>query len=188
MKQTGKIRVYIATSLDGFIAGVDDDLSWLPGVEGAEPLPDLDPGSGALSFEQFLGDVGAVLMGRRTFDVVQGLGGVWPYAELPMLIATSRELDPQRPQVRGVRGTIRELVEQALEVARGKDVYIDGGDLIRQALDAKLIDDLVVTQAPIVLGRGIPLFAGVAGRHQLETLGHHSFPGGMVQWHLRPKG
>lgn len=190
MAHSGKLRVYIATSLDGFIAGVDDDLSWLPGVEpegagGAPPEP--EPESGALSFTAFLGELGSVLMGRRTFDVVQGFGGEWPYGELPMLVATTRELACDKPQVRAARGSIHELVAQALEVATGKDVYIDGGNLIRQALEAQLIDDLVITQAPIVLGQGIPLFAGVRQRHKLETLGHHSFPGGMVQWHLRPK-
>ncbi|MCA9644209.1 MAG: dihydrofolate reductase, partial [Myxococcales bacterium] len=182
-------RVYIACSLDGFIAGADDDLSWLPGVE-SEPgglPPEPESASGALGFEQFLGELGAVLMGRRTYEVVEGFGGEWPYGELPMLIATSRELVTQRPQVTGAAGDIQTLVKQALELAGGKDVYIDGGNLIRQALDAKLIDDLVVTLAPIVLGSGIPLFAGVSARHGFETLGHYPFPGGMVQWHLRPR-
>lgn len=78
MAQTSKLRVYIATSLDGFIAGPDDDLSWLTGAEPGEtpsapPAP--DPESGALSLEDFLAEVGCVLMGRRTFDVVQGFGG-----------------------------------------------------------------------------------------------------------------
>ncbi len=186
--QRGKLRVYIATSLDGFIAAADDDLSWLPGVDpdnpgGAPPEP--QPESGALAFDDFLGELGAVLMGRRTFDVVQGFGGEWPYGELPMLIATSRELACDRPKVRPVQGSIRELVEQALEIAEGKDVYIDGGNLIRQALEAELIDDLVITQAPVVLGEGIPLFAGTAHRRRLETIGHYSFPGGMVQWAQR---
>ncbi len=188
MNHTGKLRVYIATSLDGFIAGPGDDLSWLSGAEPGEtpsapPAP--DPDSGALSFADFLAEVGCVLMGRRTFDVVQGFGGEWFYGELPMLIATTREFACDKPQVRAGGGDIQQLVEQALGLAQGKDVYIDGGNLIRQALDARLIDDLVVTQAPIVLGQGIPLFAGVARRHRFETLGHYSFPGGMVQWHLR---
>ncbi|MCA9630679.1 MAG: dihydrofolate reductase family protein [Myxococcales bacterium] len=190
MAQTSKLRVYIATSLDGFIAGPDDDLSWLTGAEPGEtpsapPAP--DPESGALSLEDFLAEVGCVLMGRRTFDVVQGFGGEWFYGELPMLIATSREFSCDRPQVQARRGDIQQLVKQALELARGKDVYIDGGNLIRQALDARLVDDVVVTLAPVVLGEGIPLFAGAAQRHQFETLGHYPFPGGMVQWHLRPR-
>ncbi|MGE3673818.1 MAG: dihydrofolate reductase family protein [Polyangiaceae bacterium] len=189
MNSTGKLRVYIACSLDGFIAGVDDDLSWLPGLEsepgGMPPAP--EEGSGALGFEKFLGELGAVLMGRRTYDVVEGFGGEWPYGELPMLIATSRDLSTQRPQVTAAEGDIRALVKQALELADGKDVYIDGGNLIRQALDAGLIDDLVVTLAPVVLGKGIALFAGAEERHGFETVGHYSFPGGMVQWHLRPR-
>lgn len=187
MTHTGKLRVYIATSVDGFIAGTGDDLSWLPGMDaqaGSEPAQERD--GPALTFDAFLAQLGAVLMGRRTFDVVAGFAGDWLYGELPMRIATHRQLECDKPQVRAVHGEIKELVSEALDAAGGKDVYIDGGNLIRQALDAGLVDDMVVTLAPVVLGRGIPLFAGCAQRHQFETLGHCAFPGGMVQWHLRP--
>lgn len=187
MTRKGRLRVYIATSIDGFIAGAGDDLAWLPGADaggGAPPEP--DPKSGALGFDAFLAQLGAVLMGRRTFDIVQGFGGEWPYADLPLHVATNRDLQCKRAQVRRVGGDIHHLVSGALETANGKDVYIDGGNLIRQALDAGLVDDLVVTLAPVALGHGIPLFAGATRRHQFETLGHFAFPGGMVQWHLRP--
>jgi dihydrofolate reductase len=189
----GEVRVYIACSLDGFIAGPNDDLSWLPGADpeaSGDPPTDDAPATGgddgAVGFEDFLGEVGALLMGRRTYDMVAGFGGAWPYGERPVLVATHRPLDPPRPEVRAVEGEIATLVAAAREAAGGKDVYLDGGHLARQALDAGLVDDLILTLVPVVLGAGHPLFAGVRQRHTLEFVAQHDFGGGMVQLHYRP--
>ena len=197
MKPDSRVRVYIACSLDGFIAGKGDDLSWLPGAEGSNPTdtdgskaaPGSSPGPkdpGAVEYDDFIRGVGALLMGRRTYDVVLGFGIDWPYGERPVLVATNRPLDPAVPTVRAVKGSIVELVEQARQAAGQADVYLDGGNLIRQALDAGLVDDLVVTMAPILLGEGHPLFAGVTARHRLEFTGCHRYAHGMVQLHARP--
>jgi dihydrofolate reductase len=199
MKRTPLVRVYIACSLDGFIAGPNDDLSWLtPPEDSSEataspgepaPLPpDASPAEeGPLHFEPFLARIGALLMGRRTYDVVRGFGGKWPYGDRPVLVATGRSLPDAPPTVRQLGGSIAELVAEARRAAGERDVYIDGGHLIRQALDAGLVDDLVITFAPIVLGSGHPLFAGVEQRHRFNILSHRDFPGGLMQLHLRPQ-
>ncbi|MCH9687109.1 MAG: dihydrofolate reductase family protein [Deltaproteobacteria bacterium] len=183
-------RVYVACSLDGFMAGPDNDLTWLPGSQGetgeSKPEPPHGADQGGLGFDAFIADVGALLMGRQTYDVVAGFGGAWPYGDLPVLVATRGDLNPVHPTVRAVAGDIGVLVDRAREAARGKDVYLDGGTVIRQALDAGLVDDLVVTMVPIVLGAGIPLFAGATQRHALQFVGHHGFEGGLVQLHARP--
>lgn len=173
----GRVRVFIASSLDGFIAGLDDDLSWLP-------QPSSEPGRD-FGYGAFMAEVGALLMGRRTLDVVLGLAGEWPYGERPMLIATHRDLPPGPASLRAVTGPITELVASALAAANGRDVYIDGGALIRQALDAELIDELIVTLIPVILGAGIPLFAGAQHRHALELVDHAAFEGGLVQLRYR---
>lgn len=185
---TGRVRVYIATSLDGFIAGPGDDLSWLPGSdEMSAGLEDATRG-GELTYEAFMADVGALLMGRRTYDVVRGFDVPWPFEDHPVLVATRRPLDPGAPAtVRAVAGDIRDMVSLALETAGRRDVYLDGGRLIRQAAEADLIDDLTVTVAPVALGEGLPLFAGLSRRYPLEILSHHSSPGGMVQLRMRPR-
>lgn len=170
----GRIRVFIACSLDGFIAGEGDDLSWLP------PPGDDDHGYGA-----FMAEVGALLMGRGTYDVVTGFDA-WPYGERPVLVATSRPLVPAVTVVRAVAGPIDVLVAEARAVAGGGDVYLDGGELIRQALDADLVDELTVTIVPVVLGAGHPLFAGVARRRHLELVSQRA-SGGLVQLVLRPR-
>lgn len=179
-----RVRVYIASSIDGFIAGPGDDLSWLTGPDAANTGGATDPE--ALTFDSFIADVGAVLMGRGTFDVVRGMEW-WGYGKRPVLVATHRALgEGVRKTVRAVSGSIEEIVAEAKKAARGKDVYIDGGDLIRQAADADLLDDITLTIAPIALGAGHPLFAGIGKRYPLEITGHHTYEGGMVQIRARP--
>jgi dihydrofolate reductase len=181
-----RVRVYIASSLDGFIAGPGDDLSWLPSPEEEEGEPEPAGGS-PLSWDDFMADVGALLMGRRTWDVFLSFDVPWPWGERPVLVATSRPLDtPHPPLARAVRGDVRELIRLAKEAAGGRDVYLDGGDLIRQAAESDLIDDLTVTVAPVALGAGLPLFAGMSRPYPLEVVAHLDHPGGMVQLRMRP--
>lgn len=173
-----KVRVFIACSLDGFIAGEGGDLSWLP-----QPQDGITEDHG---YHAFFADVGALLMGRASYDVVMGFGVEWPYQDRPVLVATHRELESSIPTVRPVRGDIHELVARARDAAAGRDVYVDGGNVIRQALDARLVDELVVTVVPVVLGRGLPLFAGSERRTPLALVSCRSFDTGMVQLTYRP--
>ena len=184
MSESSRVRVYIACSLDGFIAGPDDDVSWLEAPEG---MPDASaPPSGALEFDAFLAEVGALLMGRRTWDVVAGTGQ-WIYGAVPVLVATHRPLRPPADTVRPVSGDIAQLVAQAREVAGEKDVYLDGGNLIRQALDAGLVDELAITFVPVLLAAGIRLFDGLVSRQSLEFVAHHRYGHGMLQVTARPR-
>ncbi len=188
MAQNSRVLVYIACSFDGFIAGPGDDLSWLPGAD--PEAPDFtDPAgaaqTGAVGFETFMRRIGALLMGRRSYEVVQGFGGSWPYGERPVLVATHRPLQPIVPQVRAVDGQIAELIAHARDAAGERDIYLDGGNLIRQALDADLVDELIVTMVPVLLGDGHPLFAGVRKRHQLEFVRHQRYGNGLLQIELR---
>ena len=169
--------MFIACSLDGFIAGPQDDLSWLPAPQGAD-----DFGYGA-----FIADVGALLMGRRTYDVVTGFPGDWPFGERPVLVATRQPLSSPQATVRAAAGSIDALVATAREAAGERDVYLDGGNLIRQAVDAGLVDELTITVVPVVLGRGLPLLAGTAHRHALERVDVRSLSAGLVQLTYRPR-
>lgn len=174
---SGRVRVFIATSLDGFIAGPNDDLSWLPQPSG-DPPPDY-------GYNAFIAEVGALLMGRNTYEVVAGFEGPWPYGELPVLVATGRPLTPAHPSVRAVSGGIEQLVEQARAVAGEADVYLDGGRMIRQALDAGLVDELIITVVPVILGAGAPLFTGVEQRRQLELEASEALDHGLLQLRYR---
>lgn len=164
-----KLRVYCATSLDGFIAGPDDDLSWL-----GAPGPDLACDPGTVSFEEFMARTGAMLMGRRTFDVVMGFGGPWPYGDTPVLVASTRPLPAAPSTVSACCGPIEQLCERARQVAGHRGVYLDGGGVITQALEAGLVDELILTLMPVLLGRGVPLYGGAGlQRFAVQQLGRY---------------
>lgn len=178
----GVIRVFVAQSLDGFIAGPGDDLSWLPQGD-AEAQGVFEDSGYAELMEQSV----ALLMGRRTHDVVRGLGA-WPYGDTPVFVATSRPLECDEPTVHVVAGTPEEMLA-AVHAAVGEGgVYLDGGALIRSFLDAGLVDEATVTVIPVVLGEGVPLFAGAAARHRLMLEQVRELGAGVVQlrYSVRP--
>ena len=151
-----RIQVYCGVSLDGFIAGANDELDWLDG-----PEPNHTADAGTVAFDAFMAETGVLLMGRRTYDIVRGFDGPWPYGDKPVLVATSRPLDEgPPPSVATVTGTIEELCATAQERAQGLNVYLDGGGLITQALDAGCIDELILSYVPALLGRGVAPLSG----------------------------
>jgi dihydrofolate reductase len=165
----GRVRVFIACSLDGFIAGPDGDLSWLPAPDAGE-----DYGYGI-----FMAETAAILMGRATYDVAAAFDS-WPYGELPVFVATSRPLPAAPATVRALAGTPSELLG-AIRAQTGGAIYLDGGSLIRAFLDDNLIDELTVTIVNVILGHGVPLFAGVAAPHRLRLTAAVPYPSGLVQ-------
>jgi len=169
-----RTRAFLASSLDGFIAGPDDDLTWLPA-----PKPGED-----LGFDALIASSGAMLMGRRTYDIVRGFHDAWPYGDLPILVATTRPLHPHRPSVRSVTGTLRELIALGHTVAGDADLYVDGGQMVRSCLTEGLLDELVITIIPVVLGGGIPLFSTPGPRVDLRCTDVRKF-GDLVQVHYR---
>ncbi len=168
-----RVRIFIACSLDGYISGAGDDLSWLP-----EPSEELGDEHG---FDGFLSQMGALLMGRNTFNVADAYEGDWPYGDLPVLVATNRPLSTRQSTVRPVIGPINELIEDARDCCKEGDIYLDGGNLIRQALDENLIDEMTITIVPIILGKGSPLFSGVKMRQSLKLRHSKTLQDGMVQ-------
>jgi dihydrofolate reductase len=168
----GPVRIFLGCSLDGFIAGHDGDLSWLP----TDGPPGEDFGFGA-----HMARTGALLMGRATYDAIGDRGWDWPYGETPVLVATTRPLEPLAPTVRAVSGTPRELVAAARDAAGERGVYADGGALVRSLVDADLVDEAILTLIPVLLGQGVPLFAGLEHRRKLELRAATTYPGGLVQ-------
>ena len=187
-----RIRGYLAMSLDGFIAGPNDELAWLqesrqsglPLAAGEWARED----SGGLEFEDFLAQVGAIVMGRRTFDIVRGFPEPWAYGDTPMLIVTSSELPEGPGNVTAFHSGVAEAIDAARDLARGRDVYVDGGRTLRAALDARLLDHLVITVIPTALGAGIPLFAGLEQRAEFAIERVEKWGPGMVQIHLTARG
>ena len=175
---SSRVRVYMGCSFDGFIAGPDHDISWLD--ESYSAAGDLKPDSDVLTFERFMSEVGALLMGRSTYGIVEKFGQ-WHYGETPVLVATHRPLDPMADTIQTAAGPIQELIEMAKDMARGKDVYLDGGDLVRQALNAGLVDEITVTFLPVLLGNGVRLFEDLESRTKLQFVAHRADKGGLLQ-------
>lgn len=175
---TSRVRVYLGCSLDGCIAGQDHDLSFLSDYV---PHPDADWGDG-LGFDDFIKDIGALLMGRNTYQVLLDFDA-WHYGDRPVLVATHNKLPPapQGGTAWAVQGPIEELVVEAKAEAGGSDVYLDGGDLVRQGLDAGLVDELCLTFLPIIVGGGIRLWEGLQQRNDLRFEPPMTHGNGMVQ-------
>ena len=147
-------HVYIATSLDGFIARTDGSLDWL------EELDDLDNDYG---FEEFISKIDALVMGRNTFETVLKFQE-WPYNIPVFVLSTTLEELPEkfRGKVEVLRGDPRDIVIQLNQ--RGfENLYIDGGETIQRFLKEGLIDEMIITTAPLILGEGIPLFNKLEG-------------------------
>ena len=183
------IRAYLATSLDGLVAGPHDELGWLEArSQGALPFgaaPWMDaPGEAALGFDDFLSGVGCILMGRRTYDIVAAFPE-WPYGEVPMRVVTHRPFESPRAWVSPVEGGVRDLVARAQDVAGESDVYVDGAAIVREVLALRLLDHLILTVVPTVLGRGVSLFGGLERPAELTVEHVARYGDGLVQIHMR---
>jgi dihydrofolate reductase len=165
-----KCTVFVGISVDGFMARPDGSFDFLP----EEPE---DHG-----FDEFFASVDALVMGRKTFETALGFGD-WPYGRKRVVVLSRRPLD-----LSVVRGGVVEQMsgEPADVVARlgatgARHLYVDGGDTVQRFLRAGLIDRLVVTRVPVLIGQGISLFGSLPADVRLRHVGTRSFPSGLVQ-------
>lgn len=172
----GRVRAFVACSVDGFIAGNENDLTWIPSPGDTDDY----------GHDEFMASIGAILLGRRSFDVVRELGE-WPFGPKPVIVATHRDLEPPNTFVRRRQGPIDVLIEEAHQLALGRDVCIEGGELIRAGLNSGKIDELIITLIPTALGEGVALFAGLERRVNFEFKNARACTGGLVQITYVPK-
>ena len=167
--------VYIATSLDGFIACPDGRLDWLPGATPDSPPAPVGEDHG---YHVFMARVDTVVMGRGTFETVRDFSP-WPYAgkRVIVLSRTLRGADLSEP-VEVHPGPV-EALAGSLQGARG--VYVDGGQTIQAFLRAGLIDELIITRIPVLIGAGLPLFGTLDADVWLQHIETRTFPSGFVQ-------
>ena len=166
-----KVSVFIATSLDGFIARLDGGLDWLP-ADDCEPH----------GYDEFMATVDAIVIGRKTLETVLGFGA-WPYGKKPVIA-----LSTTMPEVKVPEGAVCELMSGdpkdivARLTQRGmQHLYIDGGVTIQGFLQARLIQRLVITRIPVLLGSGIPLFGALSSDIRLTHVNTRWYASGMVQ-------
>ena len=168
--------VFIATSLDGFIARENGDLDWLHGSGDAPSADGEDYG-----YRRFMKDIDAIVMGRGTYDKVLTFAA-WPYGDRPTWVASSREIAPPPPGAKLQRVQVDPSgIARQLDAAGVKHAYIDGGQTIQRFLNAVLIQRLIITRIPVLLGSGIPLFGPAHGDITLTHVSTRSWPNGFVQ-------
>lgn len=159
-----KLILFIAASLDGYIARADGALDWLPGADGTPPAEGDDMGYGAL-----LARCDVALMGRKTYAFMRAHGEPEGVAGLQNILFSrtwDEAAEPVPPSVRREQRPLAEVVHE-LRAQPGRDLWlVGGGGLVREALAADLLDELELATVPVLLGAGIPLWVGGhADRH-----------------------
>lgn len=165
------VSVFVGTSVDGFIARSNGDLDFLP-EGGGEPH----------GYNEFMASVDAIVIGRKTFEKVLTFGA-WPYGDKRVVVLSSRPVDLSA----AAGGVVEQMAGPPAEVvsrlaARGaRHLYVDGGITIQGFLRAGLIQRLIITRVPVLIGEGVPLFGSLPRDIRLRHLATRSYPSGLVQ-------
>lgn len=178
-----KCSVFIATSADGFIAKEDDAIDWLH----TSGKPDVDMGNDAdMGFNDFIASVDCMIMGRKCMEVIAGMNLTdeqWPYGDI-RIVVLSNTLKEAPEGVKGrielYSGDLLQLVSN-LEKEGLKHAYIDGGKTIQSFINLKLINEICITQVPILIGEGKSLFGKLLRDVKLEDPKVEAFPNDYVQ-------
>lgn len=172
-----KTILYIATSLDGFIAKPGDNLEFLQLVE----MPGEDYG-----YSQFYEQIDTVILGKRTYDWVMDQVGEFPHQGKETYVLTRKNLDPIGT-VSFYSGDLNELISK-LKSQSGKHIFVDGGaQTVHRFLKDSLLDEIIISIIPVILGEGIRLFQEGFPEKRLILLGSKNFPSGLVQVHYQIK-
>jgi dihydrofolate reductase len=167
--------VFIGTSLDGFIARRNGDLDFLP-PDGGEPH----------GYNEFIASVDAIVIGRNTFETVLSMKP-WPYGNKRVVVLSSRPVDLSAAVggvVEQMAGPPAEIVSR-LAASGAHHLYIDGGITIQQFLCAGLIQRLIITRVPVLIGEGIPLFGALPRDIRLRHIATRHYPSGLVSSEYR---
>jgi dihydrofolate reductase len=163
--------VFVGTSVDGFIARADGSLDWLP-EGGGEPH----------GYNEFMDSVDAIVIGRKTFEKVLTLGP-WHYGDKRVVVLSSLPIDLSAAVggvVEQMAGPPAEIVSR-LAASGASHLYIDGGITIQRFLRAGLIQRLVITRVPVLIGDGIPLFGVLPNDISLRHIQTQHYPSGLVK-------
>jgi dihydrofolate reductase len=171
MNSTRDVIVYIAISVDGYIAGSGDDMSFLSVVEQAGE----DYG-----YNNFIGSVDTVIIGRKTYDWVMTRVSVFPHANKETYVI-SRSPRPTIGNIKFYSGDLTELLT-TLKSRKGKNIFVDGGaEIVNALLKEKLIDEIVLSVIPVMLGEGVKLFKDGRPSLNMKLMNVKYYEKGLVQ-------
>ena len=164
------VSVFVGTSVDGFIARRNGDLDFLP-EGGGEPH----------GYDEFIASVDAIVIGRNTFEKVLTFEA-WPYGERRVVVLSSRPVDVAAAgsgAVEWMAGPPAEIVSR-LAASGARHLYVDGGITIQRFLRAGLVDRLIITRVPVLIGEGIPLFGELPQDVRLRHVATRQYASGLV--------
>ncbi|GAB4336339.1 MAG: dihydrofolate reductase family protein [Calditrichia bacterium] len=172
-----KLVAYLAVSLDGYIADAEGSVDWLnnlPKPEGSD-----------LGFSDFLSTIDAILMGANTFRTVQSFG-MWPYTKPVFVLSHHIKKIPDgfTGKIQLVKGELKAVLRNIADKGF-KNIYVDGGTVVQNCIAQNILDELIITHAPISLGGGIPLFPTGVGILNYEHLSTELPGAGFVKSHYR---
>ena len=168
--------VFIATSLDGFIARTSGEIDWLENANANVPEGE-DCG-----YYAFMKSVDTLVMGRKTYEQILSFGQ-WPYGSKPVIVLSSQQIEIPSPLVQTVSHSSespQQLCDRLVQEVTQR-LYVDGGVTIQKFLAAGLIDNITITVIPVILGRGIPLFGEVIRDIPLKHIVTKTYSFGFVQ-------
>lgn len=169
--------VYIAMSLDGFIAEADGGIGFLESAGDAQEGEDF-------GWTEFFENIDALVMGRNTYDVFRSFD-LWPYEDKKLVVLTNRDVeitDDLKDRVSSFAGSPEETVNH-LKSMNCENLYIDGGWVIQDFLNSGLINEMIITIIPILIGDGIALFGSLKEQIKLEASSVKKFENGLIQLH-----
>ncbi len=171
-----KVILYIAASLDGYIASANDELRFLSVVR----VPGEDYG-----YNAFVNTVDTVIIGRKTFDIVQTFPGDFPHKGRKCYVLSKTKTGSDN-NAEFYNGAVATLIA-ALKKQEGKDIFVDGGaEIVFEMMKHNLIDRYVISIIPYLLGNGIALFKPYRSEQELKLIDSKVFPSGLVQLHYEP--
>ena len=170
---------YLGMSLDGFIAGPNDELDWLDELDHIEGVD--------YGYAEFMASVDAIIMGRRTFETVIGLVEEWPYDKPVIVMSRTRTDLPERAVGCEIfSGAPAEVVAEA-GVRGWNKLYVDGGKLASSFANEGLLDELIVSVLPVALGDGVAVFGALSDHTWFDHVSTEAFDNGMVQLVYTPR-
>ena len=172
MTDVRKVISYVATSLDGYIAKLDGDISFLLIV---------DKEGEDYGYADFLKTIDTIIVGRKTYDKILNMGFQYPNDKNVYVI--TRNERPDHKRLKFYSGSLKKLVSE-LKIQQGKNIFCDGGsEIINQLLMDNLINEFIISVIPIILGDGIPLFKNKIPEMNLKLVNCQKFKTGLVQLH-----
>lgn len=180
-----KASVFIATTLDGYIARENGSLDWLPGAEGEIDIssePDNNSDNEDFGYNVFMDHIDVLVMGRNTYEFVLS-SGQWPYGNKRVIVLSST-INRVSDNISGtveIRSGSPDEIYLELKLAGAKHLYIDGGKTIQEFLNSGLIDEIIITTVPVLIGKSIPLFGVLNEDKKLELLETKHYSNGFVQ-------